>query len=56
MPKPIERPRLRALSGTLAAARWFRYEAAVVPIEIGSLAAPAEIAAGADLVLSGQAP
>jgi hypothetical protein len=43
-------------SGTLAAARWFRYDASVAPVEIGALAAPVEIAAGTDLALSGQAP
>lgn len=41
-------------SGTLAAARWFRYDPGAVPVEIGALAAPATIAAGTDFML--QAP
>jgi hypothetical protein len=43
-------------SGTLAAARWFRYDPGLVPVEMGALAAPVDIGAGVDVTLSGQAP
>lgn len=41
-------------SGTLAAARWFRYDPGAVPVDIGSLAAPVDIGAGTDSMLFGQ--
>jgi hypothetical protein len=43
-------------SGALVAARWFRYDPGALPVDIGSLAAPVDISAGTDLLLSGQAP
>ena len=43
-------------SGTLAAARWFRYDPGALPVDMGSLAAPIDIGAGTDLLLSGKAP
>lgn len=42
-------------SGTLTSARWFRYADAVSPIEMGTLAAPTPIAAGADAPLDSKA-
>jgi hypothetical protein len=44
--------------GTLMAARWFRYDEALVPIEMGALASPAALGEGAagEVMLEGKAP